>query len=94
MKTETFDSAADFMAALTGKKPKKQAADARPGIPRAPAGEGDRISQIIRIAVWGYGPRYTPGVGNFFWNPQTGARTTAHADYAAACIAAERELRG
>lgn len=78
---------------VKGKKPKKAAKDARPELPRAEAGEGDRIKQIERIARFGYGPRWTNGL-NFFWNPRTGARTTAHASYAAACIAAERELRG
>lgn len=70
---------------------KKAAKDARPGIPRAAAGEGDRIEQLMRIAVYGYGPRWTSGLF-YFWNPQTDACTSAHPTYAAACVAAEREL--
>ena len=91
MTTETFDNAADFMAALHGKK-RKRAKDARPDLPRAEAGEGDRIAQLMRIAVHGYGLRYDSDAGFAFWNPRTGARTTAHATYAAACVAAEREV--
>jgi hypothetical protein len=92
MKTELYDNPADFMAALTGKKPKKAAKDARPGLPRAPAGEGDRIAQLMRIAVWGYTPRWDAGLFSF-WNPQTGARIAAHAEYAQACAMAEKELK-
>jgi hypothetical protein len=95
MKTELYDNPADFMAALTGKKPRKPAKaarDARPELPRAAAGEGDRIAQLMRIAVWGYTPRWDAGMFSF-WNPQTGARIAAHADYAQACIAAEKELK-
>jgi hypothetical protein len=91
MRTEHFDNPADFMAALSGKKPRTPAKDARPGLPRAAAGEGDRVAQLMRIAVFGYGVRWEAGM-HFFWNPRTGARTAAHAEYAQACIAAEREL--
>lgn len=91
MKTETFDNASDFLAAIKGKK-KKAAKNARPQLPRDASDEGDRLSQLIRIAAFGYGPRWDVGVGFSFWNTRTGARTTAHAAYAAACIAAEREL--
>ena len=72
---------------------RKSAKDARPGLPRAAAGEGDRLEQLRRIAAYGYMPRWDAGAGFCFWNVQTGARTTAHATYAAACIAAEKEVR-
>lgn len=79
---------------LNGAKPKKQSAkDARPDLPRAPAGAGDRLGALMRLACHGYGPRFDPGIGFAFWNPRTGARTTAHQGYAAACIAAEREVQ-
>ena len=89
--TEVFDNAADFLAAQKRKK-KKPAKDARPGLPRGPAGEGDRINQLMRIAIYGFMPRWDDGL-YCFWQPTTGRRTTAHAAYAAACIAAEEELR-
>lgn len=92
MQTEAFDNAADFMAAVQGKK-RKKAKDARPGLPRAASGEGDRIAQLMRIAVYGYSPRFDAGLFSF-WKPSTGQRTMAHAEYAQACIVAERELRG
>lgn len=93
MKTELYDNPADFMAALSGKKPKKKAArDARPELPRGPAGEGDRIAQLMRIAVYGYSPRWDAGLFSF-WNPRTGRRIAAHEDYAQACVMAERELK-
>lgn len=63
----------------------------RSDIPRGPQGEGDRIAQLMRIAVYGYGPRWTNGLF-YFWNPRTDACTSAHDTYAAACIAAEKEL--
>lgn len=95
MKTELYDNPADFMAALSGKKPKKKAArDARPELPRAAAGEGDRIAQLMRIAVWGFTPRFDQGIGFSFWHPGTGRRIAAHEDYAQACVMAEKELRG
>ena len=94
MKTEVFKEgeAADFLAAVRGKK-KQAAKDARPDIPRAPAGEGDRIEQLTRIAAYGYSPRWDAGLFSF-WNVRTGARTTAHAEYAQACVMAEREVAG
>jgi hypothetical protein len=90
MKTELYDNPADFLAAVQGKK-RKPAKDARPGLPRAPSGEGDRIAQLMRIAVWHFSPRWRAGIGYDFWHTD-GRTTTAHADYAAACIAAEKEL--
>ena len=93
MKTETYDNPADFLKALNGTK-RKAAKDARPGIPRAAQGEGDRLSQVMRIAAYGYSPRYDAGVGFSFWCPGTGHRTQACAEYAQACIEAERELKG
>lgn len=91
MKTETFDNAADFLAAINGKK-RKAAKDARPGLPRAEQGQGDRINALMRIARFGYSPRWDAGFFSF-WNPRTGGRTSAHAGYAEACVAAERELK-
>ncbi len=92
MQTEIFDNAADFMAAVQGKKPRKPARDARPDLPRGPAGEGDRVAQLMRIARFGFSLRFDSGGGFCFWQPSTGARTTVHATYAGACIAAEQEL--
>jgi hypothetical protein len=93
MKTEHFaegDGAA-FLAAVQGKKPRKAAKDARPGLPRAKQGEGDRIAALMRIAKLGYGPRWDD-TGFFFWNPATDGRTSVHESYAEACVAAEKEL--
>jgi len=89
--TETFDDPKAFMAALRGKK-KKPAREARPDLPRGPAGEGDRIAQLMRIAAFGFCPRWDADVGYSFWNPRTGARLASHASYAAACVAAEGEV--
>jgi hypothetical protein len=89
--TETFDNAADFLAALKGTK-RKAAKDARPGLPRAASGEGDRINQLGRIAAYGYSPRFDVGVGFSFWNVYTKTRTTVCAEYAQACAVAEQEL--
>ncbi len=91
MTTETFDNAADFLRALKGGT-RKAAKDARPGLPRGPQGEGDRIAQIGRIAAYGYSPRYDAGVGFSFWNCYTKHRTTVCETYAQACIVAEKEL--
>jgi len=91
MSTEVFDNPADFLAALKG-KPRKAAKDARPGLPRAASGEGDRIAQIIRIAQYGYSPRFDVGVGFSFWNVYTKTRTTVCETYAQACAMAEKEL--
>ncbi len=96
MTTETFTDPAAFAAAV--RKAQRAASKARrpaerPPMPRAVAGDGDRPEQLARIAVYGYGPRWDNGLFTF-WNPRTNARTTAHARYAAACIAAEREVRG
>jgi hypothetical protein len=90
MTTEVYDDPQAFMAALTGKK-RKPAKEARPGLPRAAAGEGDRIAQLGRIAVYHFHPRWRAGVGFDFWHTD-GRATTACADYATACITAEREL--
>ena len=92
MKVETYDNPAEFLAALKG-KPRKAAKDARPGLPRAQAGEGDRLSQVMRIAAFGYSPRWDAGVGFCFWCPTTGHRTRVCAEYAQACIEAEKELK-
>lgn len=91
MKTEIYDNPADFLAAVQGKKrPKAKAA--RPNLPRAEQGTGDRIAQLMRIAIYNYSPRFDQGFGYSFWNPATGQRIAAHAEYAQACVLAEREL--
>lgn len=94
MKTEveTFDDAAAFRDALRGKPRQRRGRNTRPDVPSALAGEGDRIAQLGRIAAFGFAPRWDLGVGFSFWNVTTGARTAAHAAYADACIAAEKEL--
>ena len=80
-------------AGIVKKTKKAKAKDARPDIPRAAASEGDRLKQLERIAAFGYSPRWDVGVGFSFWHPVTGARTTSDATaYAAACVAAEREV--
>ncbi len=82
-------------AGLVKKQARKPARHARPDLPRAKDGEGDRIEQLIRIAAYGFSPRFDASTGLYtFWNPATGARTTAHAAYADACGAAEREVQG
>jgi hypothetical protein len=93
-KTEVFTDAAAFRRAAFGKptKPRKAAYDARPRIPRAVAGEGDRIKALGRIARAGFMPRWRAGAGHDFWRPTDGRTTTAHASYRAAVIAAEREI--
>lgn len=95
MKTEVFDDRTAFLAAVQGKKPcTTRGCATRPDIPSAPKGVGDRLAALKRIARFGYSPRWDAGVGFCFWQPQTGARTSAHDEYAAACIAAEKDLKG
>ncbi len=80
---------------IAGAKPRrkaKAARDARPDIPRAEPGQGDRIACLMPLAIHGYGPRWDAATGFCFWNTQTGARTTAQQSYAAACTAAEGEV--
>jgi hypothetical protein len=74
------------------KKVRKAASDARPDIPRAKAGEGDRIAALGRIAKAGFMSRWRAGIGHDFWRPSDGRTTTAHTSYRAAVIAAEREI--
>lgn len=106
---EVFDNAADFLAAQRGKKAnarrprapqgQKQGNDTsaskttRSGAASEP-GQGDRTKALERIAVWGYMPQFQPERGFFFWTPYATTTTTAHATYAAAVVAAERELGG
>ena len=73
---------------------RKPARDARPDLPRAKDGEGDRIAQLMRIAAYGYSPRFDAGQGFCFWNFQTGQRTSVHQEYAVACAQAEQALKG
>jgi hypothetical protein len=73
------------------KQVRKAASDARPDIPRAKAGEGDRIAALGRIAKAGFMSRWRAGIGHDFWHLD-GRTTTAHASYRAAVIAAEREI--
>jgi hypothetical protein len=78
---------------IGGAKPRtKRGRNTRPDIPSAPAGEGDRLEALRRIARYGFSPRWDADRGFCFWHPATGARTSTHATYAAACIAAEREM--
>jgi hypothetical protein len=93
-KTEVFDDAESFRRAAFGKakQPRKAAKDARPALPRAQAGEGDRTKALGRIAKAGFMPRWRAGAGHDFWRPTDGRTTTAHASYRAAVIAAEREI--
>src|SRR5688572_3370204 len=93
-KTEVFDDPEAFRRAAFGKakKSRKAAKDARPSIPRAVAGEGDRLAALGRIAKAGFMPRWRHGIGHDFWRPTDGRTTTAHASYRAAVIAAEREI--
>lgn len=74
------------------RKPAKAAREARPDIPRAPQGEGDRIAQLIRIADHHFSPRYRAGLGFDFWHVD-GRSTTLCQDYAQACVTAEGELK-
>lgn len=85
------DAARLGIAEAKPRRKAKAAREARPDLPRAAAGEGDRIAQLMRIARFGYSPRWDAGLYSF-WHPRTGRRTTASASYAEACVAAEREL--
>lgn len=57
-------------------------------------GVGDRTQALERIAVWRFMPQFQPERGFFFWTPYSTTTTTPHATYAAAVVAAEKELRG
>ncbi len=89
--TETFDNPQDFLRALKGGT-RKAAKEARPDLPRAASGEGDRLEALKRLSKFGYSPRYDAGVGFSFWNVYTRQRTTVCETYAQACIIAEQEL--
>lgn len=93
MNTETFDDREAFLTALHGKKRTKRGRNTRPDIPSAPAGEGDRLKQIERIAAYGFTPRFRAGFGFDFWHPVNGRTTTLCTSYVAACVTAEKELR-
>jgi hypothetical protein len=80
------------IAGATPRRSATAAREARPDIPRAGRGEGDRLEQLKRIASYGYSPRWDKATGFCCWHPATGARTSAHPEYAAALIAAEKEL--
>ena len=59
MKTEVYDDAAAFLAAVQGKprRSARHARETRPDIPRAPrasAGEGDRIPDLMTLAARGW----------------------------------------
>lgn len=56
-------------------------------------GQGDRLKALERIAVYRFSVQFQPSKGFYFWHCD-GRTTTAHATYAAAIEAAERELRG
>lgn len=89
---ETYDDAEAFRRAAAGKKPKQaqRARNARPDIPRAPAGIGDQHEALKRLAVLGWMPRWRDGAGFDFWRID-GRSTSAHSDYVAAVQAAEKE---
>jgi hypothetical protein len=77
---------------VKGKKKKLSAKDARADIPRASAGEGDRTAALMRLAIHGFWPRWRNGIGHDFWHLD-GRTTPLCASYAAAVMAAEKELR-
>lgn len=53
---ETYDTAADFRAAQrAAKRPRPKAKDARPDIPRAAMGIGDRHAALTKLSRAGYG---------------------------------------
>jgi len=87
---ETFDDPAAFLAAQRGGKKRQPAQEARPDIPRAPAGIGDQHNALMRLAALGFMPRWRAGAGHDFWHLD-GRETSAHEDYAAAVKAAEEE---
>ena len=94
---QTFDDPAEFRQAIAGKPskaPRKRAQprDARPDIPRAPSGEGDRTEALRRLSALGFMPRWRCGAGHDFWHLD-GRSTSAHATYAEAVKAAEKELK-
>jgi hypothetical protein len=82
--TETFNDPAAFRAALANTRQRSVIARTN--------GEGDRIAALIRIAAYGFMPRWRAGAGYDFWHTD-GRATAAHESYRAAVLAAERELR-
>lgn len=92
MKQEVFDDPKLFMAAVTGtsRRASKRAREARPDVPRAPRparGEGDRLTDLGRLAAVGLMPRYRAGVGFDCWATD-GRRTQVCLSYGAAIDAA------
>lgn len=78
MKTETFDNAADFLAAMKRKKP------TRPGIPSAGRAPSTGLSTLI---LAGWNTEYRAGAGYRLYR---GALDTGwQIDEAAACTAAK-----
>lgn len=94
MQTEDFGTDRNaFLEALHGKPRQKRGRATRPDIPSVPAGEGDRLKQLERIAAYRFWPRYRVGIGFDFWHID-GRTTTLCQDYVTACVTAERELKG
>ncbi len=92
MPTIEFTDVALFLAAqkATKRAPGKAG---RPELPRAPAGQGDRLSQLRRLAARGFWPRYRSPLGFDTWHID--GRVTPLCDtYQEALAAAEETLRG
>jgi hypothetical protein len=81
VKTETFDSAADFLAAL---KPKKRGRATRPDIPSAGRAERTGLSTLI-LAGWSI--EFIPNKGYRLYKVH-GPSTAFFGSEAAACVAA------
>lgn len=90
MKTETYDNPADFMAALSGKRPSK-----RTSAPRSAAvakGEGDRLSALVKLAKAGWcALGYVHSTGVFSYRNVDG-RTVEAATYRAVIDLALEQL--
>ena len=85
MSTETFDNAADFLAALHGKKPRaKRGRNTRPDLPAAGRAASTGLSTFIK-AGWNW--TYVVGSG---YKLERGPLSTGwHASELAACNAAK-----
>jgi len=86
-KTETFDNATDFLAALHGKKPRTAARDARPGLPRAARSARTGLSTFIK-AGWCW--TYQTGKG---YKLERGALSSGWQPDEATCCKVAKELK-
>lgn len=84
MKTEEYTDPQAFMAALKGKRTKRQA----PGLPQSEPGLGNMLRALDRLAARGLQYRYRAGIGHDCWS-YDGRSTPVCATYHEALRAAE-----